>query len=165
MSSPATTTVEYGKRVYLNRAKDQGPMSAFVAMFTLALFYAWAFLITYLLIGAFFSTTAMVLYLALLGTLAIPAKVHWQGFLDSYLFKTWREYFSFSYYFKEPLDPKKNYVLAEFPHGVVPVGPILAASVVDRVWPGIKVHAIAASVLFYIPGFKHVIEKNESFFS
>eukprot|EP00475_Leptophrys_vorax_P022283 TRINITY_DN30323_c0_g1_i1.p1 TRINITY_DN30323_c0_g1~~TRINITY_DN30323_c0_g1_i1.p1 ORF type:complete len:200 (-),score=36.10 TRINITY_DN30323_c0_g1_i1:58-657(-) len=32
---------------------------------------------------------------------------------------------------------------------------MVAASVVDRLWPGVKVHAIAASVLFYIPGFKH----------
>ena len=34
------------------------------------------------------------------------------------MFKTWRDYFSFSYLFEEHLDHSKTYIFVEFPHGV-----------------------------------------------
>jgi hypothetical protein len=38
----------------------------------------------------------------------------------------------------------------------MPTAPILAASIVDKLFPGAKVFGISASISFSIPGYKHV---------
>jgi hypothetical protein len=42
------------------------------------------------------------------------------------IFKTWREYFQFSYLNESTLDPAKNYIFVEFPHGVFPMSELVA---------------------------------------
>jgi hypothetical protein len=42
------------------------------------------------------------------------------------IFKTWREYFHFSYLNESTLDPAKNYIFVEFPHGVFPMSELVA---------------------------------------
>ncbi len=57
-----------------------------------------------------------VLYFNILlwSTLLLPPKpVLWGAFCKSSVFRTWREYFSFSYLFEEVLDSKKKYIFAE----------------------------------------------------
>lgn len=53
------------------------------------------------------------------------------------------------------LTPKKNYLFAEFPHGTFPMGPILAATLTPKMFPGEKVYSLAADVLFKIPLYRH----------
>lgn len=43
----------------------------------------------------------------------------------SWVFRTWREYFHFSYLTEAELDPKKTYVFVGFPHGVFPMGGLI----------------------------------------
>jgi 2-acylglycerol O-acyltransferase 2 len=42
------------------------------------------------------------------------------------VFKTWREYFHFSYLNESTLDPDKTYIFVEFPHGVFPMSELIA---------------------------------------
>jgi 2-acylglycerol O-acyltransferase 2 len=44
------------------------------------------------------------------------------------IFKTWREYFQFSYLNESTLDPSKNYIFVEFPHGVFPMSELVAGA-------------------------------------
>lgn len=44
----------------------------------------------------------------------------------SWVFKTWREYFHFSYLNEATLDPEKTYIFVEFPHGVFPMSELIA---------------------------------------
>jgi hypothetical protein len=44
----------------------------------------------------------------------------------SWVFKTWREYFHFSYLNESTLDPEKTYIFVEFPHGVFPMSELIA---------------------------------------
>lgn len=46
------------------------------------------------------------------------------------MFKTWREYFHFSYLNEATLDPKKTYIFVEFPHGVFPMSELIAGGFV-----------------------------------
>lgn len=63
----------------------------------------------------------------ILPTRYLPAKpLLWGGFCRSWIFKTWREYFHYSYLLEAELDPTQHYIFAEFPHGVVPLSVIVA---------------------------------------
>jgi 2-acylglycerol O-acyltransferase 2 len=44
------------------------------------------------------------------------------------VFKTWREYFHFSYLNESTLDPEKTYIFVEFPHGVFPMSELIAGT-------------------------------------
>lgn len=50
----------------------------------------------------------------------------------SWVFKTWREYFHFSYLNEATLDPEKTYIFVEFPHGVFPMSELIAGETVPR---------------------------------
>lgn len=43
------------------------------------------------------SALLFTIWAVIVGTVLLPATTHWQGFLDSYLFTTWRQYFNFSF--------------------------------------------------------------------
>ncbi|KAG2486331.1 hypothetical protein HYH03_015035 [Edaphochlamys debaryana] len=96
--------------------------------------------------------------LALYATLLLPPKpVLWGAFCRSPVFRTWRQYFSFSYVFDEVLDSKKHYIFAEFPHGVFPMGPLLGATECQRMFPGFDIYGLAANVVFAVPFWRHFI--------
>jgi hypothetical protein len=78
-----------------------------------------------------------------------------KAFNENWVFKTWRDYFSFSYLFEENLDPKKSYVFVEFPHGVFPMGPLVAGTLVNIMFPDFKIFSLAANSVFTIPGWRH----------
>jgi hypothetical protein len=48
------------------------------------------------------------------------------------VFKTWREYFHFSYLNESTLDPDKTYIFVEFPHGVFPMSELIAGGWEER---------------------------------
>jgi hypothetical protein len=45
--------------------------------------------------------------------------VLWPAWNRLWVFKTWREYFKYSYCFEVKLDPRRRYILFEAPHGTV----------------------------------------------
>lgn len=148
------------ERVYENlRPGQRQPwFNAFVAMVTLTLYVGWMNFFLCLCIAAFFSRIALYVVLALLATLALPARpVLWPAFNKLWIFKTWREYFRYSFLFEEHLDKDKRYVLAEFPHGSFPIGPIVAGTLVQSLFPDAPVYSVAASSVFYIPLWRHFV--------
>jgi len=60
-----------------------------------------------------------------------------------------------SYLLEEELDTNGHYVFCHFPHGVYPMGPILAATFVDKMFPGMKVFGISADNVFRVPFHRH----------
>jgi len=89
----------YGTRVYSDGRKagfKQGWVSYLVAVSTLTLYTAWIPMLMLLFLFVW-NRTVLFFLLALFSTLGIPAKLHWQEFIDGYLLQTWREYFNFSY--------------------------------------------------------------------
>lgn len=149
-----------GKRIYesLKPGDKQHPLNALVAIVTLTLYVGWMNIFLLLVIASFFSKAAMYLVLALLGTLLLPARpVLWPAFNRLWVFKTWREYFRYSYLFEEKLERGKKFILVEFPHGSFPIGPIVAGTLIQTMFPDDPVYSVAASSVFYVPVWRHFI--------
>eukprot|EP00750_Incisomonas_marina_P003016 INCI1281.2.p1 GENE.INCI1281.2~~INCI1281.2.p1 ORF type:complete len:309 (+),score=38.08 INCI1281.2:103-1029(+) len=136
----------------------QGWFSSIVAGSTLLLFGLCGHLSTLILPVLCLVTWNPVIFgitVALWLTTLLPAKRHWDAFLDSYVMKTWRHYFQFSFVAMEELDTTKRYVFGESPHGVFPLGPVLAGTVVNLCFEGMVVQAVSASNVFRVPLLKH----------
>jgi hypothetical protein len=94
---------------------------------------------------------------ALVATLALPAcPKRINSVTHSYLFLCWRRYFHFSYSFDESLDAYKDYVIAQFPHGAFPIGPLLCGTFMATEYPEYNVQALAAPSAFLVPIWRHV---------
>uniref|UniRef100_A0A7S0YRY4 Acyltransferase n=1 Tax=Polytomella parva TaxID=51329 RepID=A0A7S0YRY4_9CHLO len=149
------------QRIYcdeMSKSSKQSTFSALVAVVTLLIFMGWMHIMLAMLALSFFYKGMSVILLILLCTLALPAKpVLWHAFCRQYIFKTWREYFHFSYLFEAPLDTKKKYVFVEFPHGVFPLGPLLGATASQLMEPRFDVYSLGASSVFSVPFWRHVI--------
>lgn len=142
----------------LTLKQRQHPLNALVAMITLTLYVGWMNLFMALIIASLFSRTALLIVLLCLGTLALPARpVLWPAFNKLWVFKTWREYFRYSFLFEQKLDESKRYILAEFPHGSFPIAPIVAGTMVVTLFPDAPVYSVAATSVFYIPLWRHFI--------
>jgi 2-acylglycerol O-acyltransferase 2 len=83
--------------------------------------------------------------------------VLWGPFVRLWLFKTWREYFQFSYLHEAVFSAKKRYIYAEFPHGVIPMSVLVAGTLCPTMWPDFKVFGVAADSVFKIPVWRHFI--------
>eukprot|EP01023_Acetabularia_acetabulum_P007748 TRINITY_DN13395_c0_g1_i4.p1 TRINITY_DN13395_c0_g1~~TRINITY_DN13395_c0_g1_i4.p1 ORF type:complete len:288 (-),score=44.59 TRINITY_DN13395_c0_g1_i4:407-1270(-) len=90
----------------------------------------------------------------LYSTLLIPAPIWYAPFLKMWLFETWRQYFCYSFKLESDFE-EQEYILAEFPHGVFPMGQILGATLVPDMFNS-KVYALAASILFRVPIYKQL---------
>ncbi|KAF5839776.1 hypothetical protein DUNSADRAFT_18654 [Dunaliella salina] len=102
-------------------------------------------------LASFYSSTATFILIAAFSTLLLPAKpFHWRAFLKLKVFSYWREYFRFSYCFEEKLDLHKGYILYKLPHGVFPIAPVLAASLVQTLFPDAPVYSLAADSVFSV---------------
>eukprot|EP00873_Tetraselmis_striata_P020064 jgi/Tetstr1/440328/TSEL_028665.t1 len=148
----------FDQRVYSDgRTADyqQGWLSWAVSVTTLTLYVGWipALLLLWLFVWVPpVAATLAVLY----STLLLRPLLHWRGCIDGYILRTWREYFNFSYYMEGPgVDQDKNYILAEFPHGAFPMGPLIAAGAVSECLYRSDIYGLGASVLFWIPGYYH----------
>jgi hypothetical protein len=113
----ADATSDYhvtGVRIYsdgLSKDHKQGFFSWLVAVVTLTLYTGWLHIMFGLIIASFFSWLPRAILLVLLATLKLPAKpVLWPAFNRLWIFKTWREYFNYSYSFEEILDKDKRCV-------------------------------------------------------
>ncbi|GFH14822.1 uncharacterized protein HaLaN_10943, partial [Haematococcus lacustris] len=76
--------------------------------------------------------------------------VLWTAFCKLWVFKTWRQYFRYSYFFEEKLDPTKRYILYEAPHGTFPIGPIVAGTLCQTFFPDAPIYSVAANSVFNI---------------
>jgi len=152
--------VPIGRRVYSDgrgKAFRQSWLSWLVSVTTLTVYVAWIPMIFLLIIISFWKPAICIILLGLYSTLFLPATLHSQSFLDGYILKSWREYFNFSYYIEDKFDPERRYILAEFPHGAFPMGPIIAAGAVSECLPSARIYGLGASVLFWIPGYYHLM--------
>eukprot|EP00878_Enallax_costatus_P016076 GHUV01016857.1.p1 GENE.GHUV01016857.1~~GHUV01016857.1.p1 ORF type:complete len:299 (+),score=36.27 GHUV01016857.1:955-1851(+) len=88
----------------------------------------------------------------------LPAEpLLWEWFQHSTLVSSWRRYFQFSVAIEHKLDPTGKYVFAGFPHGVFPVSELLCISLMLRIWPTLRVYSIAASSVFKVPVWRHIL--------
>uniref|UniRef100_A0A6U2EVD0 Acyltransferase n=1 Tax=Chlamydomonas euryale TaxID=1486919 RepID=A0A6U2EVD0_9CHLO len=139
-----------------HEGSKQGFVSYVVAVATLGLYVGWLQFLLALLIASWHSRLALTLLIAIMGTTLLPLKpLLWKRFCDAWVFKCWREYFKFSYLFEEALDHNKRYIFVEFPHGVFPMGPLLAGTMCTKMFPEFDIFSLAASSVFNIPGWRH----------
>lgn len=74
-------------------------------------------------------------------------------------FRLWgsmtRQYFNLKLVRSAPLDPNQHYIFALHPHAVAPYGTVLnlhtEANQFSKLYPGIRIRTLAASILFYVP--------------
>ncbi|WIA23473.1 hypothetical protein OEZ85_000218 [Tetradesmus obliquus] len=148
-------------RVYsdgLSKDHKQSLISWLVAVTTLTIYTGWMHILLGLMLGSFFSRSCLYLLLAIWATTWLPAKpVLWSAFCSSWVFKTWREYFSFSYLNEAELELGKRYIFVEVPHGVFPLSEILAGTNCQAIWPHWKVYSLAASSVFGVPLWRHFL--------
>eukprot|EP01024_Parvocaulis_polyphysoides_P068205 TRINITY_DN8279_c0_g1_i3.p4 TRINITY_DN8279_c0_g1~~TRINITY_DN8279_c0_g1_i3.p4 ORF type:complete len:305 (+),score=25.54 TRINITY_DN8279_c0_g1_i3:55-915(+) len=144
--------IPIGKVVYTSSLKAGEKMSLvnrLVAMVSLGVYVGWIYILIILAISMLFSRTMILVNILLYSSLLIPAPQWYPPFLKMWIFETWRQYFSFSFKLETNYEDKE-YILAEFPHGVFPMGQIMAATLVPEMFNS-KVYALAASILFRIP--------------
>lgn len=91
------------ERIYESNPDQSPPLiSSIIAIFSLFLYCCWPQICLLLLAMSLFFRWALLLVILLLSTLVIPAKpLLWKPFTSHYVFKTWRQYFSFSFLFEE----------------------------------------------------------------
>ncbi|CAM9598235.1 unnamed protein product [Phaeothamnion confervicola] len=77
----------------------------------------------------------------------------WPAFSQCYLFRAWRRYFAMECIVTEALEPGRRYMLAESPHGIVPLGQqLLSATVCQHTYPGVgQMAGVAADIVMWIP--------------
>jgi hypothetical protein len=98
-----------------------------VAVTTISIYTTWIYVLVGLLIGSFFSRTCLYILLAVWATKYLPAKpLLWGAFCSSWVFRTWGEYFSYSFLMEEELETEKTYIILEAPHGVAPLSSMIA---------------------------------------
>lgn len=149
-----------GKRVYsdLQPGKKQSVLSWLVAVVTLTVYCGWMNILIGLFIASFFTRYALYTLIFLWSTTFLPAKpVLWPAWNKLWVFKTWREYFQYSYYFEVKLDPAARYILYEAPHGTFPIGPITAGTLCQTFFPNAPIYSVAATSVFSIPFWRHMI--------
>lgn len=150
--------IEVGKRVYsdLSPGQKQPLFNRIVAMATLSLYVGWPLWLVFWIIAAFYSRIALVSVVLVISTVFLPAKpVLWPAWNKLWVFKTWRQYFQYSYCFEEHLDSNKRYILAEAPHGTFPIGAVTAGTLVQTFFD-VPIYSVAATVVFHIPFWRHM---------
>jgi 2-acylglycerol O-acyltransferase 2 len=92
----------------------------------------------------------------LIATLFLPAKpLLWTPFINHWVFGTWREYFHVTYLQEETLNPDKKYIMAHFPHGVIPMSEVVGSTLRPFLWPGMQIFCLGADSVFCIPFWRH----------
>eukprot|EP00775_Hariotina_reticulata_P009197 gene9197-9364_t len=123
---------------------------------------------SFLAMSSMFGYTATLVLIPLLATLAylwsswiigtlitglvlsvlLPAEpLLWEWFQLSTLVSSWRRYFQFSIAVEQKLDAQGQYIFAE----------LLCISLMLKVWPTLKVYSIAASSVFKVPVWRHIM--------
>ena len=123
------------------------PISFFSELFcvlTLGLLVGWYYILLlalpilfYLSIhGNIYAITTQVI-LATLSIVPLSYKP-WKAFMNSWIFRLWREYFDFKYDTSHSQfnTKEKKYIFLEFPHGIFPMGQFISASMIEEGFPG-----------------------------
>mmetsp|Transcript_22134 Transcript_22134/g.61235 ORF Transcript_22134/g.61235 Transcript_22134/m.61235 type:complete len:334 (-) Transcript_22134:512-1513(-) len=148
-------------RIYTDgQDKDSKPtfFQLLVAYASLTLYTGWGHILMMLAVASIFYQIPRIILALLFGTLLLPAKpVLWKRFNRSWVFSTWRRYFHFSFLLEEVAKKNGRYVFVEFPHGVFPMGPLVAGTLCQAIFPGITIYSLAASSVFNVPGWRHFV--------
>lgn len=108
--------------------------------------------------GSYLAGTIFALFLALT---FVPLKFeHWDGFIYSFVFDIWREYFDFSIdvtAFHKHYDEKERYIFFETPHGIFPLGQIVSATFIKDVTPNKMICGTGADAIFTFPVMRHLM--------
>ena len=98
----------------MSKDHKQSWPSWLVAVATMTIYTGWLHVLLGLMLGALFRRWCLCVLLALFATTFLPAKpVLWTAFCQSRVFRTWREYFSYSFLNEALLDAKKHYIFVE----------------------------------------------------
>eukprot|EP00199_Chlamydomonas_sp_CCMP681_P002493 CAMPEP_0119107254 /NCGR_PEP_ID=MMETSP1180-20130426/9602_1 /TAXON_ID=3052 ORGANISM="Chlamydomonas cf sp, Strain CCMP681" /NCGR_SAMPLE_ID=MMETSP1180 /ASSEMBLY_ACC=CAM_ASM_000741 /LENGTH=335 /DNA_ID=CAMNT_0007092715 /DNA_START=5 /DNA_END=1012 /DNA_ORIENTATION=+ len=154
-----------GTRVYADGQQEGKPafslnglLSESVAVTTMGIYCGWMNILILLFIASFFYRSVLVVFVCICSTVLLPAKpVLWPAWNRMWVFRTWRQYFNYSYFFEELLDPKKRYILYEAPHGAYPIGPITAGTLCQTFFPDAPIYSVAATSVFHIPFWRHFV--------
>ncbi len=154
-----------------NRDKkvDMPPMVWYRHLFayvTLGLLCGWYYVMLFTLPTLLYfaikgSIIAGTIFAIFMGLTFVPLKFKpWDGFKESFLFTIWREYFNFTYdasAITEVLakNQDKRYIFFQFPHGIFPMGQVIAASIASRFSPNKRMVATAADAVFTFPVMRH----------
>jgi 2-acylglycerol O-acyltransferase 2 len=157
-AATAAVTVDEEVKIRYD-ASRQGWLSYVVAIVTLGALVGWFYTIAAIVLVCVYnalvhqSLVAVALLVVLFSSTYWPSQILWQDFIDSPIWKTWCEYFSFTVMQKkgQGVSPDKHYIFVEFPHGVFPLGFMLSATIVQQVLTGLRVEGAIASLLFRIP--------------
>ena len=98
---------------------------------------------------------------ALLITLSLIPLQHqpWKGFMNSWIFRIWCDYFDYTTDVSAcaPLKKDRKYMFCEFPHGVFPMGEFLSVYKVEECFPGETICGTGADIVFAFPIMRHVM--------
>lgn len=108
---------------------------------------------------AFCKSVTAILILLLFATLAyLPINYEPRmNFINSWIFKTWRDYFSMTWENELVMVKGKKYLFLEFPHGIFPLGQLISASAVKYIFPGHVICGVAASATFVFPVMRQLL--------
>ncbi|EGC29984.1 monoacylglycerol O-acyltransferase [Dictyostelium purpureum] len=80
---------------------------------------------------------------------------------NSILWRYFRDYFPISLVVSSKYDPKKNYIFAYHPHGIISIGAFCNfatnANHIDQKFPGLKIHLLTLESNFKIPFLREVL--------
>lgn len=162
-SSPDYVPVPIGERVFCDKGlsleQAQPWWEEAFALVTMSLYLSWIHILMLLVVAAFFSKTAMWICIGVFSTMLLPAGPCLSvAFLRNPVWAAWRRYFRFSVVFDGKISlVGKKYVIPECPHGVFPLGQLIATSLADMCWPGHPIYALAADAVFHVPLWRHVM--------
>lgn len=143
-----------------------------IAYVTLGLLCGWYYFVlllfpVLLILAVRGSYVAGAIFVGLIGLSVIPLKFNvWEGFMYSWIWAIWREYFGFSgdwdslteQLAKDKKTGKKSkFVFFEFPHGIFPMGQFLSASLIKDITPGTMICGTGADIVFMFPIMRHIM--------
>jgi 2-acylglycerol O-acyltransferase 2 len=150
------------------KMKPMNPLSYVFAFITLGFLTGWYYFLLFLFLPLLviftfrgsFSSGMILGYLIYLTFVPISHKV-WPEFLDSWLFKVWRDWFDFSMDIDTISDGKtkkdEKYIFCDMPHGTFPMGPFLSTSLTREIMPGFQMIAIGADAIFSFPVMRQIM--------
>lgn len=157
------------------KMKEMDFLSHAFAYVTLGLICGWYYFLLILLPILLFcavkgSLIALVVLITLIALTFAPLKHEpWLDFMFSWVFRTWCQYFDFSYTKPPDFIEGEKYMFFEYPHGIFPMGPFISIYYMYEMLKSNKlVCGTAASVVFCFPvmrqlmawtGAQHATEK------
>eukprot|EP01090_Pellita_catalonica_P007977 TRINITY_DN18600_c0_g1_i1.p1 TRINITY_DN18600_c0_g1~~TRINITY_DN18600_c0_g1_i1.p1 ORF type:complete len:320 (-),score=36.46 TRINITY_DN18600_c0_g1_i1:103-1062(-) len=149
----------------LSEKKPVTRFERFVTVVTLFVFFAVLqsipLVCMIVMIGSFYSPYCVALMIVIFFLSIYPRRIHaWPELITNPFWRYWRHYFSYKAInaTNGKFDPKGFYLLAQFPHGIFPMGQWLAQSVYNKVFgkDARYTKGAGASAIFMMPLFRHI---------